>query len=156
MNIKITRIMKKSVKIQPACTNLMNYKQLKSPRMYPFSLTDCSVGRFMRNFISLVRTLFGSVSPAELDECVTLGLLAEKFQTFIDTPLAVPNGSTLMTSTAQPTSTLIGAASKPVVPSRVGAADLVVQVSVLLVRRVVLVLLEGTNKHASHHHVYIF
>lgn len=55
----------------------MNDKQLldfsKLPRMYPFSLMDCSVGRFKRNFISLVRTFFGSVSPAELDECVTLG-----------------------------------------------------------------------------------
>lgn len=53
--------------------------------MYPFSLTDCSVGRFIRNFISLVRTLFWSVSPAELLECVTLCLVAETFQTFIDT-----------------------------------------------------------------------
>lgn len=38
------------------------------PRMYPFSLTDCSVGRFIRNFISLVRTFLGSLSPTELDE----------------------------------------------------------------------------------------
>lgn len=53
---------------------------LKLPRMYPFSLTDCSVGRFMRNFISLVRTLFWSVSPAELEECMTLGLEAGKCQ----------------------------------------------------------------------------
>lgn len=63
---------------------------MRLPRMYPFSLTDCSVGRFMRNFISLVRTLFGSVSPAELDECVTLCLVAEKFQTFIDTLIVFP------------------------------------------------------------------
>lgn len=46
------------------------------PRMYPFSLTDCSVGRFIRNFISLVRTRLGSLSPAELDEWTTLGLEA--------------------------------------------------------------------------------
>lgn len=46
-----------------------------------------------------------------------------------------------MTSTVQPTSTLVGAASKPVVPRSVGAADLVIRVSVLLVWRVVLVLL---------------
>lgn len=51
-----------------------------------------------------------------------------------------------MTSTGQPTSPFIGAASKPVVPGCVGAADLVVQVSVLLVRRVVLVLLGGGQK----------
>lgn len=61
------------------------------PRMYPFSLTDCSVGRFIRNFISLVRTRFGSVSPAELVECVTLCLEAEKFQTFIDALVALSN-----------------------------------------------------------------
>lgn len=115
---------------------------LRLPRMYPFSLTDCSVGRFMRNFISLVRTLFGSVSPAELDECVTLCLVAEKFQTFIDALAAVPTGSKLMTSTVQPTSTLVSSASKPVVPSRVARGDLLVQVSLLLVRRVVLILLE--------------
>lgn len=58
----------------------MRDKQLpgfsKLPRMYPFSLMDCSVGRFKRNFISLVRTFFGSVSPAELDEWVMLGLEA--------------------------------------------------------------------------------
>lgn len=110
--------------------------------MYPFSLTDCSVGRFMRNFISLVRTLFGSVSPAELDECVTLCLVAEKFQTFIDTLVVVPTGSKLMTSTVQPTSTLFSSTSKPLIPSRVDGGDLLVHVSVLLVRRVVLILLE--------------
>lgn len=44
--------------------------------MYPFSLTDCSVGRFIRNFISLVRTFLGSLSPTELDEWTTLGLEA--------------------------------------------------------------------------------
>lgn len=112
------------------------------PRMYPFSLTDCSVGRFMRNFISLVRTLFWSVSPAELDECVTLCLVAEKFQTFIDTLVVVPTGSKLMTSTVQPTSTLVSSTSKPLIPSRVGGGDLLVHVSVLLVRRVVLIFLE--------------
>lgn len=70
---------------------ILVHVEFKLPRMYPFSLTDCSVGRFMRNFISLVRTRFWSVSPAELDECVTLCLLAEKFQTFIDSPVAVSN-----------------------------------------------------------------
>lgn len=110
--------------------------------MYPFSLTDCRVGRFMRNFISLVRTLFGSVSPAELEESVTLCLVAEKFQAFIDTLVVVPTGSKPMTPTVQPTSTLVSTASEPVVPSRVGGGDLLVQVSVLLVRRVVLILLE--------------
>lgn len=55
------------------------------PRMYPLSLTDCSVGRFMRNFISLVRTLFGSVSPAELDEWLTLGLAAATKEDHLET-----------------------------------------------------------------------
>lgn len=123
------------------CRLILNSQHLL-PRMYPFSLTDWSVGRFMRNFISLVRTLFGSVSPAELDECVTLCLVAEKFQTFIDTLVAVPTGSKRMMSTAQPTSTLVGGASEPLFPSRIGGGDLLVRVSVLLVRRVVLILLE--------------
>lgn len=77
------------VKNQPGCCEIASI--LTSPRMYPFSLTDCSVGRFIRNFISLVRTRFGSVSPAELDECVTLCLEAEKFQTFIDALVALSN-----------------------------------------------------------------
>lgn len=57
--------------------------------MYPFSFTDCSVGRFMRNFISLVRTLFGSVSPAELDEWLMLGLVAATREDHLETRAVV-------------------------------------------------------------------
>lgn len=124
---------------------------LSSPLMYPFSLTDCSVGRFMRNFISLVRTLFWSVSPAELVECVTLCRVAEKVQTFIDARFVVPTGSKRMTSTAQPTSTFVSSASQPVVPSRLDGSHLLVRVSVLLVGRVLLILLEHRQEHKTSH-----
>lgn len=110
------------------------------------SLTDCSVGLFIRNFISLVRTLLGSLSPTELDEWTTLGLEAaggdEEDDDDEDVNGQGDDGDFRLTPS------LVSTASK-LVPRRccVMGGDLLVELAVLLLLlTLVLVLLRSSNR----------